>query len=59
MKKTKECKHPKHVFRKRKGKCKCGKYYAEGGRIFREKGDAYVAGCSKDFHYKSNRKVKK
>ncbi len=60
MKKViKSCKHPKHVFRKHKGKCECGRYYKERGRIFREKGDTYVAGCSRDFVYKRPRKEKK
>lgn len=56
MKKLKTCNHPKHVFRTHKGKCQCGRYYKERGRIFREKGDTYVAGTSRDFVYKSKRK---
>ncbi len=53
------CRHPKHVFRKNKGKCLCGNYYKDNGRIFRNKGDRYVAGNSPRFQYKEGVPTKK
>ncbi len=53
------CWHPKHVFRKNKGKCLCGNYYKDNGRIFRNKGDRYVAGTTADFKYKRKGMTKK
>ena len=45
------CRHPKHLFTKNKGKCNCGNYYKDNGRIFRNKGDRYVAGTTAEFKY--------
>ncbi len=53
------CSHPKHVFVKNKGKCLCENYYKDNGRIFRNKGDRYVAGTTAYFHYKGKTPTKK
>lgn len=53
------CRHPKHVFTKNKGKCHCGRYYKDNGRIFRSKGDTYVAGTTAEFNYKEKIPTKK
>ena len=56
---TKWCEHPKHLFPKNKGKCKCGNYYKYNGIITRKKGDHYVAGTTADFHHRRNIKGKR
>ncbi len=53
------CQHPKHVFTKNKGKCLCGNYYKDNGRILRKKGDRYIAGTTADFNYKGKVPTKK
>jgi hypothetical protein len=58
MKKRKRlttCRHPKHVFRKNKGKCLCGNYYKDNGRLLSNKGDFHVAGTTADFKYKKRK----
>jgi hypothetical protein len=49
----------KHVFRKNKGKCLCGGFYKDNGRLFRQKGDRHVAGTTADFNYSGKRPTKK
>jgi hypothetical protein len=53
------CSHPKHVFPKNKGKCLCGYYYKDNGRILREKGASFVAGTTADFNYSGKHPTKR
>ncbi len=59
QKRLASCSHPKHVFRKNKGKCLCGDYYKDNGRLLRNKGDQYVAGTIADFRYTPEKFSKK
>lgn len=53
------CEGVKHIFPKNKGKCLCKNYYKDNGRIYREKGDRFVAGNTAEFHYKSKTPTKR
>jgi hypothetical protein len=53
------CSHPKHLFGSNKARCLCGSYYKENGRIFRIKGDSFVAGTTADFQFMSKKPTKK
>ncbi len=47
------CTFLKHVFGANKSKCLCGNYYKANGRLYRKKGDRYVAGTTAEFRYKT------
>lgn len=53
------CKALKHVFPKNKGKCLCGNYYKDNGRLYRKKGDRHVAGTTAEFRYKQKKETKR
>jgi hypothetical protein len=58
IKRLTSCAHPKHLFAKNKGKCLCGNYYKDNGRLLREKGAFFVAGTTADFRYKGRESAK-